>query len=324
MSNATHHVVPDQKKICLLGGTGFVGRHLLGRLSALGYRITVPTSSRERAKDLLVLPSVEVVEANIHDSATLTRLLAGHGAVINLVGILHGSHKDFVQAHVKLPHKVMDACRAHGIKRYLHMSALGADTGSKSFYQHSKGEGERLVLEPSREHDLDVTVFRPSVIFGPGDSFLNLFADLLRLAPVVPLANGGARFQPVHVTDVAHAIAASLWDEETFGQAYNLCGPDRYTLAELVKLVATTLNLNRRIVPLGTQASLFFAWMMEFKPGRRIMTRDNHYAMQQDNVCPEGFPTRFGQPAALKHNLDYLRKAGRLDVYDTYRREAGR
>jgi NADH dehydrogenase len=312
------------RKICILGGSGFVGRQLAARLAAQGYRITVPTRRRERARELLVLPTVEVVEADIHDPAVLAHLFAGHAAVINLVGILHGSHKDFVRAHVKLPHKVMDACRAAGVKRLLHMSALGADPDAKSFYQHSKGEGERLVREPGREHDLEVTVFRPSVIFGPGDSFLNLFADLLRLAPVVPLANAGARFQPVHVADVARAFADSLWAAETFGQAYNLCGPSAYSLAELVALVARTLGLRRRILPLGPQASLLFAWLMEFKPGRKLMTRDNHYAMQTDNVCAEGFPARFGPPAPLEISLGYLRRDGPRDAYDRFRSAAGR
>lgn len=315
--------MPD-KKICILGGGGFVGHHLTGLLARRGYPVTIPTRRRERVKDLLVLPTVEVVETDIHDPARLASLIAGHDAVINLVGILHGSHKDFIRNHVKLPHKVMEACRTAGVGRLLHMSALGADTASKSFYQHSKGEGERLVLEPSRSHDLNVTVFRPSVIFGPGDSFLNLFAGLLRMAPVVPLANAGARFQPVHVSDVARAYADSLEDSATFGQAYNLCGPSAYSLEELVKLVARTLGLKRTILPLGPGASQLFAWMMEFKPGRKLMTRDNHYAMQTDNVCPEGFPARFGQPLPLEINLDYLTHAGPRRDYDRYRDFAGR
>lgn len=312
------------KNICVIGGGGFVGRQLVSQLAAQGWRVTVPARQRQRVKDLLVLPTVEVVECDIHNLHTLERLFAGKAAVINLVGILHGSHKDFIHAHVKLLHKVMEACRATGVSRLLHMSALGADPSSKSFYQHSKGEAEKLILEPHRGHDLDVTVFRPSVIFGPGDSFLNLFADLLRLAPVVPLANAKARFQPVHVTDVARAFVQAIDDEATYGQAYNLCGPKAYSLEELVRLVADTLGLKRTILPLDTGLSYWFARAMELKPGRKIMTRDNHYAMQVDNVCPEGFPARFGSPRPLEASLDYLRGGGNRGHYDGYRAAAGR
>ncbi|NTV95275.1 MAG: complex I NDUFA9 subunit family protein [Thiobacillus sp.] len=311
------------KNICILGGGGFVGRHLASQLAARGCQVTVPTRQRQRAKELLVLPGIEVVETDIHDHAALERLFRGQDAVINLVGILHGSHKDFINSHVKLPHRIMSACHAAGVGRFLHMSALGADTASKSFYQHSKGEGERLVLEPGRTHDLEVTVFRPSVIFGPGDSFLTMFADLLAMAPVVPLANAGARFQPVHVADVARAFADAIDDPETFGQAYNLCGPNAYTLAELVRLVADTVGLKRTILPLGPGLSYWFARLMELKPGTKLMTRDNHYAMQTDNVCPDGFPARFGKPRSLEAGLDYLR-GGTKGHYDSYRAAARR
>jgi uncharacterized protein YbjT (DUF2867 family) len=313
------------RNVCILGGGGFVGRQLAALLTARGWRVTVPARQRQRARDLLVLPGATVVECDIHDPATLERLFAGQDAVINLVGILHGSHKDFIRAHVKLPHKVIEACKAAHVPRLLHMSALGADPNSRSFYQHSKGEGERLVLEPGRRHDLDITVFRPSVVFGPEDSFLNLFAGLIKLAPMVPLANAGARFQPVHVTDVARAFADAIDAPDTFGQAYNLCGPKAYTLAELVGLVAATLGLQRTVLPLGPGLSFWFARMMELKPGAKIMTRDNHYAMQVDNVCPDCFPARFGTPLALEANLGYLRlRGGNKGHYDAYRAAARR
>lgn len=309
-------------KICILGGGGFVGRNLVSQLARRGHRITVPTRQRQRAKDLLVLPDIEVVETDIHDLAKLGRLLAGQDAVVNLVGILHGSRQAFEYAHVELPAKVVAACRANGVRRLLHMSALGADGGSRSVYQQSKAGGEKRVLMAK---DLDVTVFRPSVIFGPGDNFLNLFADLLELAPVVPLADGHARFQPVHVADVARAFALAVDDPATFGQAYNLCGPKAYTLAELVRIVADTLGLKRAVVPLNPSLSYLFARLMELKPGRKLMTRDDHYAMLVDNVCPEGFPGLFGTPAALEGRLDYL--VGRDGIrgrYDLFRSRAGR
>lgn len=308
--------------VCIFGGGGFVGGNLVSRLAGQGHRITVPTRNRQRIKDLLVLPTVDVVEADLHDPATLERLLAGQDAAINLVGILHGSPKAFERAHVELPAKIMAACGTAGVKRLMHMSALGADPGSKSHYQRTKGEGERLVLTAGA--GLDVTVFRPSVIFGPGDSFLNLFAKLLKPAPIVPLANGRARFQPVHVGDVVRAFAQSLDDAETFGQAYNLCGPQVYRLEELVRIVADRLGLKRLILPLDASPSYLFATLMELKPGKKLMTRDNHYAMQTDNVCPDGFPARFGTPAALEASLDYLSGNGAKGRYDRYRGSAGR
>jgi NADH dehydrogenase len=312
------------KKICILGGGGFVGRHLASQLAAQGHNIVIPSRRRNTIKDLCILPSVEVVEADIHETHELEKLFAGMDAVINLVGILHGSQKDFVRNHVKLPHKAMEACRSTGVRRFLHTSALGADVTSRSFYQHSKGEGERLVLEPSRGHDLDVTVFRPSVIFGPGDNFLNLFAGMLRIAPIVPLAGARARFQPVHVDDVARAFALSLDDPATFGQAYNLCGPMAYSLQQLLELVGRELGRTPRIIPLGPTASYWFARMMELKPGAKLMTRDNYYAMQVDNVCPEGFPTRFGKPIRLENVIGYLREAAPRRAYDDFRARARR
>jgi len=342
----------NMQTICVLGGGGFVGHHLISQLVARGYRVRVPARRRESAKHLLVLPTVEVIEADAHDPATLRALFNGVDAVINLVGILHESNPgrtdqpkarrgSFHHAHVELPRKVTQACAETGVRRLLHMSALGADPTSRSAYQRSKGVGEALVMEAGMRHSedgdwylngpkmvhghgLDVTVFRPSVIFGPGDSFLTMFADLLKFAPVVPLAGARARFQPVYVGDVARAFADALPRAETFGQRYNLCGPKVYTLAELVELTARSLGMKRVIVPLGNTLSYTFARLLELKPGKKIMTRDNHYAMLTDNVCPDGFPEAFGRPTALEGVLGYLREAGMRRQYDDFRAHAGR
>ncbi|MFZ5474534.1 MAG: complex I NDUFA9 subunit family protein, partial [Pseudomonadota bacterium] len=169
------------QKICILGGSGFVGSHLAARLVEQGRQVTIATRRREQAKHLLPLPSVEVVETNIHDPQALKTLFAGHDAVINLVGILHGNRKTFEQVHAELPRKVVSACHAAGVTRLLHMSALGADVNSPSLYQRTKADGEAVVRAAEKTHQLHTTIFRPSVIFGPGDSFLNLFAQLLRL-----------------------------------------------------------------------------------------------------------------------------------------------
>jgi uncharacterized protein YbjT (DUF2867 family) len=322
------------KTVCVLGGSGFVGHHLINLLAARGCRIRVPARRREDAKDLIVHPGVEVIEANIHDPASLRNLFTGMDAVVNLVGILHetasgaaDSEKarrgSFHHAHVVLPGKVAQACRSAGVKRLLHMSALGADSTSRSAYQRSKAEGGALALKAA-ESGLNVTVFRPSVIFGPGDSFLTMFAQLLKLTPVVPLAGASARFQPVFVGDVARAFADALDKPETFGQAYNLCGPKAYTLAELVQLTARTMGMRRFILPLGNTTSYWFSRLMELKPGDKIMTRDNHYAMLTDNVCPAGFPSLFGQPTALESVIGYLKEAHPRRHYHGFRSRAGR
>jgi NADH dehydrogenase len=320
------------KTVCVLGGGGFVGHALVALLAARGHKVRVPARRREDAKDLIVLPGVTVIETDVHDPANLQTLLAGADAAINLVGILHETapahgnpdkarRGSFHHAHVELPNKLVQACRAAGVRRLLHMSALGADSASRSAYQRSKAEGEALVLKAA---DLDVTVFRPSVIFGPGDSFLNLFADLMKLAPVLPLAGASARFQPVYVGDVARAFADALDLPESVGQAYDLCGPRVYTLAQLVRLTAQTLGLCRMVVPLGSGPSYALARLMELKPGQKVMTRDNYYAMQVDNVSPAGFPALFGQPTALESVIGYLKEAHPRRHYHGFRTRAGR
>ncbi len=306
--------------ICVLGGGGFVGSHLVPLLVARGHRVVVATRRRERVKHLLVLPSAEVVEADIHDPAALRGLFNGMDVVINLVGILHETRPGaFQHAHEELPRKVSAACAAAAVPRLLHMSALGADPASKSRYQQSKAAGEALARQLP-----GATVFRPSVIFGPGDSFLSLFAGLLALAPVVPLAGAAARFQPVFVGDVARAFADALERPDTRGQVYDLCGPRVYTLAELVRLTASTLGLCRTVLPLNETASYWFARLMELKPGEKIMTRDNFYAMQSDNLCPTGCTPAFGIPTALESVIGYLKEAGPRRDYTAFRSGAGR
>jgi NADH dehydrogenase len=223
---------------------------------------------------------------------------------------------------VELPRKLVQACLAAGVTRLIHMSALGADPTSRSAYQRSKAAGEEAVRHAPAT--LKTTCFRPSVIFGPGDSFLTLFAKLLPISPVIPLAGGHARFQPVFVGDVARAFADALEQPETAGRTYSLCGPRVYTLAELIALVARELGLRRRVIPLGPALSYGFAWLMEWKPGRKLMTRDNHYAMLTDNVCPAGAPSHPACTTPLESVIGYLREQGPRRAYPSHRTKAGR
>lgn len=329
----THQDKQTKQTICVLGGGGFVGHHLVALLAKRGYRVIVPTRRRESIKHLALLPAVEVVQANIHDTLTLKTLLHDVDAVINLVGLLHETaagqmdtqrleRGTFQYAHVELPKKIIQACFAADVPRLIHMSALGADPVSRSAYQRSKAAGEEAVLENRK--NLKVTVFRPSVIFGPGDSFLSLFAQLLRISPIIPLAGGHARFQPVFVGDVARAMADALERPETIAHAYNLCGPKVYTLAELIRLTARELGLQRWIIPMGPAASYWFARLMELKPGRKIMTRDNHFAMLTDNVCTQDHHAHFGNPTSLESVIGYLREHDPRRAYGHHRSKARR
>jgi NADH dehydrogenase len=274
--------------VAILGGSGFVGRHLCHALAAAGYRARVATRNRERAKeDLILLPTVDVVEADVHDPVRLLSFVRGADAVVNLVGVLHDARgrRGFREAHVELARKVVAACREAGVRRLLHMSALAADRAGPSAYLRSKGEAEAIV----RESGLAWTLFRPSVIFGPGDSFLNMFAQALRLAPVMVLACPGARFQPVYVEDVAAAFVKSLADPQSVGASYDLCGPRVYTLRELVEYTGAVTGRRRPVIGLNDTLSYWQAFAMELLPVK-IMTRDNYYSMKVDNVCRCAFP----------------------------------
>ena len=288
------------KKVCVLGGSGFVGRHVVSKLCERGYEVRVPYRNINRAKHLAVLPTVSLVEADIHDAAVLKSLFQGVDAVVNLVGILHEHRRGaFQSAHVELPRKVVEACRAAGVKRLLHMSALGGDPDGLSRYQRSKGEGEALVLA-SHGEGLAVTAFRPSVIFGPEDGFLNLFARLLYWTPIFPLGSPNAKLQPVYVGDVAQAFAACLNNPATFGQRYELCGPTVYTLQELVEYVARVKGLKRTVMPLSDEMSSLQAILLGLMP-IKMLTHDNYLTLKTDAVCGCPFPAVFGiQPASLE------------------------
>jgi len=283
--------------VCVLGGSGFVGRHICHALAAAGYRVRVATRDRERAKEqLILLPTVDVDAVNIHDPPQLAAFVRGADAVINLVGVLHDGRGDrsFQAAHVELAHKVVAACREGAIRRMLHMSALASARDGPSRYLRSKGEAEAIV----RESGLAWTIYRPSVVFGPGDSFLNLFAQVLKFSPVVALACPGARFQPVYVDDVAEAFVKGLGNLDSVGCSYDLCGPRVYTLRELVQYVGTVTGRRRLVVGLNDALSYYQAFAMELLPVK-LMTRDNYYSMKVDNVCGCDFP--FGiAPAALE------------------------
>lgn len=293
----------SEKNICIIGGTGFVGHHLIHRLTRNGWNVRVPTRRRERHRDLLVNPRVQLVEANVYEPAVLRRLFQDCDAVVNLVGILNergSSGQGFARAHVDLPGEIVEAMRASEVKRLLHMSALNAYPREEhSHYLRTKGLGEDLV-HAAAAHGLQVTSFRPSVIFGPGDSFFNRFATLLKITPLVfPLACPNSRFAPVYAGDVAAAMAKALDDANSIGKHCDLCGPEVYTLAELVEYTARQLGVQRRIWKMGDALSWTQARLLEFVPGKPF-SRDNYWSLQKDSVCAQNAFAMFGiTPTAI-------------------------
>lgn len=293
--------------VLVLGGSGFIGRHLIAKLAQTGRRIIVPTRRYEHAKHLLVLPTVDdVVEADIHDDATLTRLVLGMDAVINLVGILHSRRAtrgalygpDFAKAHVELPRRILAACIAAGVRRYVHMSALGADIAAPSMYLRSKAAGEAVVFSQSQ---IATTVFRPSVVFGEEDRFLNVFAALQKYLPVVLLPAADAKFQPVYVQDVAQAFVNALGNDRTVGNIYALAGPRVYSLRELVMLAGAYAGHPRPVIAMPPSLARCQAWLLEHMPGGPLMSRDNLDSMTMDNVASGSIDPELGiQPKALE------------------------
>ena len=276
------------KNVLVLGGSGFVGTHVCEALNRTGVSMTVVTR-RLPARSVQMLPLVTVVQADVHDPQALAALLPGHDAVINLVAILHGDRHTFDKVHVQLPRQIAHACVQAGVNRMLHVSALGADQHGPSLYQRSKAQGE-AALQSEVVHGLQLTVLRPSVVFAEDDAFIQLFARLQSVAPVVPLAGAETRFQPVWVQDVVQALVYSLMHRETIGHVYELAGPHIYTLKQLVEHAGAWAGHPRLVFGLPQPLAYLQALVMEMMPGAPLMSRDNLASMQVDNVSDGNLP----------------------------------
>ena len=318
----------NDARILILGGTGFVGRQVCEQLARLGVSMTVPTRREVNASWVQILPGLTVIEADIHDPVQLQQLMQGHDAVVNLVAILHGSAAAFQKAHVQLARTIARACTATGVRCLVHVSALGAANDAPSDYLRSKAGGESVLHSAG----LDLTVLRPSVIFGAQDQFLNVFAKLQAMFPVIPLAGASTRFQPVWVGDVAQAVVHCLQDFHTVDQTYELCGPEVFTLAQLVQSAGRWAGVNqgqgRPVFGIPYALGWLQAALMELAPGQPLMSRDNLRSMKVDNVATPNQPGLRGlniRPASVAGVAPgYLGARGPRSALNRMRQTAGR
>jgi NADH dehydrogenase len=315
------------QNVALIGGSGFIGSHLVNALVDLGKNVRIATRRRSNAAHLTLLP-VDVLETDVQDPVKLAAFVAEADAVINLVGVLHGRRGDpygpeFARAHVELPRKIAAACEAKGVRRLIHMSAIGADAEGPSMYLRSKGDGEKLV----RESGLDWTIFRSSVVFGPEDNLLNQFAFLQRIFPVIPLACADAQFQPVFVGDVAKAIVNVLDLDAANRMTYELAGPGVYTLAELVRFAGATIGRRARIIKLPDSLGRLQAMTLEMAPGEPLMSRDNLDSMRTPSIAsgPLAPELGIGEPASIEAIAPlYLTGNSPRSRFNTFRATAHR
>lgn len=311
------------KQVSVLGGSGFVGSAVVAGLQKAGFSVNVLTRRPNKVRHLILLPNVKVTACDIFDDEALYKALQGSDAVINLVGVLHQSKRfSFDRMHHQLPARLGKVCKSLGIRRLVQMSSLGASDTAPSEYQQSKAAGENTL---KAVEGLALTIFRPSVIFGRQDSFINLFGKLAKYLPMILLAKPDTKFQPIWVEDVAHCVVRSLQNIETTGQTYELAGPKVYSFRDLIKLILKTLNIKRPVIGLNDTLSYLQAFIMEWLPVK-LMSRDNLKSMEVDNVSQDPFPTIFGiTPTALETEIDeMLTDATPRGAYHQFRQYAAR
>lgn len=292
-------------KICILGGTGFVGRSLISALSKENYTITVITRDFDKNKDLAIYPNLKLIQEDVYNEKRMLEVSKSHDVLINLIGILNEKGfrgKGFFLAHSKIARIILNVCKQNRIKRILHMSALNADPGGSSHYLRTKGEAESF-LHTYGERFADVTSFRPSVIFGTEDSFINRFSDLLKFIPFVfPLACAQTRFAPVYVGDLVNFMKDSIDDVSSFNKKIDICGPKIYTLEEIVKIVIDVKGYSTRVIPLNNALSKFQAVMMEFLPGKPFSI-DNFNSCLVDSISESGLKFKTELESVIKQYL---------------------
>lgn len=312
------------KEICILGGSGFVGSAIIAALQKNGYNIRVLTRKLSHAHHLKLLPNVVLEECDIFNVEALRKALRGADAVINLVGVLHQSRKlSFNRVHHQLPATLAQMSVDLNIPRLIHMSSLGAMENAPSQYLRSKAAGEAALNAFTNQ--LNITIFQPSIIFGRQDSFINLFAGLIKISPFIPLAKPNAKFQPVWVEDVAECVVQSVENTETYGKTYPLVGPKVYTFKALLQAIMAVMKIHRPIIGLSDRLAYLQAFLMELLPVK-LMSRDNLKSMEIDSVSLALFPPIFAiAPTALEVIIpEYLVDQTPRGAYDGFRAKAAR
>ena len=309
--------------IILLGGSGFVGKHLAIELAQRGYQVTLPCRRPHRLHALTVLPNIRLLQANIMDQTELTALCKNQHAVFNLVGILNESRKtSFRRMHVDFLKSIVHACQTNGIKRLCHVSALGANQArGSSQYLRTKGEGENL-LHTFGQNKLNVTSFQPSVIFGPDDSFINRFATILKLClGAFPLACPSSRFSPVYINDAVRIMADSIDNPDSFSKRYPLCGPETFTLKQIVEMIRQAQHSRCKIIGLPNALSRIQALILQNLPGK-LFTMDNYRSLQTPSICTDKAQAC---PTSLSGYLQGLSSQyNRRPLHDEYRKQMKR
>jgi NADH dehydrogenase len=287
------------QRVCIIGGSGFVGRAIIHEAISQGHQVTVACRHPERARSVL-LSCERAVRADIADGSGLDDAVQGADVVINLVGLLFEKGRyNFETVHVQGTEHVLAACKKAGVSQYLHMSALGAGQVEGSKYSMSKAAAEAQV----RQADINWTIFRPSIIYGAGDSFFNKFKKMTTALPVLPVISGGTRFQPVWVEDVARAFVASIGNKHVKGKEFELAGPTAYTFRQLLEMLMNTLGRKRQLIPMPEKAAQLMAILTQFLPTPPI-TKDQLILLKHDNVAQgEVFPKLFGEASALEDVL---------------------
>jgi len=287
------------QRVCIIGGSGFVGRSIVDQAIAAGHQVRVACRHPERARDLMV-KGVELAGVDVTDGRGIDAAVANQDVVIYLVGLLFEKGKqNFITAHRDGVERVLKACKQAGVQQYLHMSALGAGDVAESSYAATKAQAEALV----RKADLQSTIFRPSIIYGEGDNFFNQFKAMSAKLPLMPVISGATLFQPIWVEDVARAFVASIGNRHVGGQSYDLGGPQTYSFQAMLELLMHELGRQRMFIPVPAIAAKMMAIFTSILPTPPI-TLDQLKLLSHDNIVDgEAFPALFGTAASLQDVL---------------------
>ena len=312
-------------RVVVFGGGGFIGGRVAAELCARGHQVVVPARDRERAKkNLIILPGARVIGLDPDSASSVSKALDGAEAVVNLVGMLHERRQgDFERMHGEFVRRLVSECRGRA-RLFVQVSALGAAPGAASAYLRSKAKGEGIVRDAGAMRHV---IARPSVVFGRGDSFTRMFANLARFAPVMPLPCAHAKFQPIAVEDLARILVNALEDGELQNRTLSLGGPEVFTLREVAEKTMRAAGRPRPIIPLGDGLSYAFAAAAEMIPFVNLITRDNWRAMRTPSVCPrDGNDAAriLGKDALTTLDIGLARMHPRVSGYDEFRRRARR